>query len=983
MAVNPAGSVLTDPSDPLTGDNGGVISDATPDGPIFGRTEQIEDFAGLLRDRAKSSITLLGGDAGIGKTRLVQEIASVCRAARGTVVGGRCLDLGDSAAPYLPITDIARTLSDLPAADGVVSSDVLTPADGVRPVEYFESVATMLDDLSQLAPALVVLEDVHWADRATRELLTYLFTRDVRPGVHVVATYRTDDLHRRHPLRPALAEWSRLPTVRRVVLEPLTSDPARALVEHLRPGLADRDAGEIIRRSGGNPFFTEELVNASMQPSDTGGSSSPLPSDLADLLLVRADSLDEDPRRVLRGVAVAGSIATDSTVRALVDLPAERLHAALRAAIDAHLLVAQRDGTYAFRHALLAEAVYDDLLPGERVRLHDLLTDILLERGECTATLAMHAEQAGRYATALQARIRAGDQALETAAPSNAARHFEKAITLAASHPELTDVPADLSERAAEALLAAGDPHRAAELMRDVLRSFTGPSAERARLLRLYLSALLLTDLPTMHIKLGIADLPDEADELLDIAIGWAGKAEDAVLVGQLVALKAHYLLAFGRYDEATMAAGEAMTIGRVVDDPSITTDAMTTQAKLDGIAGDLSSALATLEKVRVRAVAEGDIRAELRALHQLAGLHARSDHYPTALAIYGDAIRRALEAHARTEMYGMDSVVFAAVLATKLGDWDRVEELLASSDELPPLARRASAAVRMGIDVARGRLARATDAHEKLHQHWPEDMFVLVHDAPAMIEVLGDADDLAGATATYDEATETVRRVWRLPVFDAQIRMSALLLTHLADTVAGDPRAATEWSSRVAQLRTTLESVLSVRGARKSLGTESRAWFARASAELARLSGDDELAVTEYRESVRLFDEAAFPYERACVEVLLSRALHAAGEREEAREVSTRALATARGLGANRLVAQLRSGQARGGDAVRSTALTPRERDVLLLVAEGMTNGQLASRLFISTKTASVHVSNILAKLGASNRTEAVDLARQQGLLD
>ena len=972
-------SSVTAPPAASTGDNGAMISDAAPDGPIFGRDGEIDDFRHLLGDPAKSSITLLGGDAGIGKTRLVQEVAAVCRAAGGIVLVGRCLDLGDSSAAYLPITDIARSLQALPATAGL---QAITPADGLRPLEFFESVATMLDQLAELAPALVVLEDVHWADRATRELLTYQFTRNVPPGVHVVATYRTDDLHRRHPLRPALAEWSRLPTVRRVLLTPLDSDPARALVDHLHPGLDDHDAVEIIRRSGGNPFFTEELVNASMQHDAFGGPA--LPSDLADLLLVRTDSLEEDPRRVLRAVAVSGTLASDTAIRCLADLPPDRLHTALRAAIDAHLLVTTPDGSYAFRHALLAEAVYDDLLPGERIRLHDRLTDILLERAapDEASMLAMHAEQACRFDTALRARLAAGKEALETAAPSNAARHFEKAIAIAAGHPDVTNVPDDLSERAAEALLAAGDAHRAAGLIRDVLRSFSGTPLERARLLRLYLSALLLTDLPTMHTTLGVDDLPDEADALLDVAIGWARDGGDKVLLGQLLALKAHFLLAFERYEEATVTAGDALAIGRTVDEPSIISDAMTTQAKLDGIAGDLTSALATLERVREQAAADADIRAELRALHQLAGLLARTDQYRRAAATFAEAIHRAAELHARTELYGIDAIIFAATLAAKLGEWTHVDDLLAETDDLPPLARASTSAARVAVDVARGRFDEVRAAHEELRPYWRQDMFILVNDAPGMIDVLGSSGDLAGAVAMYDDATTTVRKVWRLSVFDAQIRMTALLLTHLADAVVSRPREAAAWADRVEQLETTLQGVLSMRGRRESLGLESQAWLARAYAELARFSGESARAIDEYRRAVDLFTEAEFPYERACAELLLSRALHAVGDREEARRLADHALDAAHRLGATRLIAQLRSGRSRGDDG-RNATLTPRERDVLDLVASGMTNGQIATTLFISTKTASVHVSNILAKLGASTRTEAADLARQRGLLD
>ncbi|MFC6705298.1 helix-turn-helix transcriptional regulator [Flexivirga alba] len=957
-----------------------MISDAAPDGPIFGRVAEIDDFARLLRDRAQSSITLLGGDAGIGKTRLVREIAASGRQAGGVALVGRCLDLGDSAAPYLPITDIVRSLRDLPTADGVESIERLVPTDSPRPIEFFEAIATMLDELAGRAPALVVFEDVHWADRSTRELLTYLFTHGVPAGVHLIATYRTDDLHRRHPLRPALAEWSRLPQVRRVALEPLEVQPARDLVRHLQPELADDAARQIIRRAGGNPFFTEELVATSMccDPNEPF-----LPADLADLLLVRTDALTDDARLTLRAASVAGSDASEATLLGLTELPTDRVHTALRAAVDARLLITTRNGLFDFRHALLAEAMYDDLLPGERVRLHDRLTDLLLAQGGpgTAAAVALHAERAARFGDALQARVVAGQEALDKAAPANAARHFESAIAIAAGHPELTEVPSNLSERAAEALLAAGDPHRAAGLIRHVLAGFSGTDLDRARLLRLYLSAVLLTDMPTIEVKLRIPDLPNEADKLLDAAIGWTRDAGDDVLLGQLLALKAHYLLAYERHDESAVAANDALTIGRVVDEPSIISDAMTTQAKLDGLAGDMTSALATLGQVRERAAAEDDIRAELRALHQIAGLQLRTDQNAEAARTYTEVIRRAAEAHARTEIYAIDSVIFAATLAAKMGDWESVDRLLAETEDLPPLAQASAGAVRLTVDVARGRFDQALSTHEALHQHWSREMFILVNDAAGTIDVLGATGDLDGAFATFDEAVATVDKVWRLSVFDAQIRMAALLLTHLADDVAEKPRSAAGWAPRIEQLDQVLDAVLAVRGWRESLGVESRAWFARARAELARLASDDELAVTEYRESIRLFDEAGFVYERAVVEFLLSRELQARGERSEARALSEQALATARRLGAAYLVTQLRGRS--HGEKPRDSALTPRELDVLRLVAEGMTNGQVAARLFISTKTASVHVSNILAKLGAATRTEAADLARQRALLD
>ncbi|WP_158607590.1 helix-turn-helix transcriptional regulator [Flexivirga caeni] len=960
-----------------------MISDSAPAGPIFGRAEEVDDFTRLLGDRAQSSITLVGGDAGIGKTRLLQEVAEACRQAGGHVFVGRCLDLGESAAPYLPVTDIVRAVRALPATAELASVAAIAPTEGLRPIEFFDAVTTIIDDLAQVAPALVVLEDVHWADRSTRELLTYLLTHGVPPGVHLVATYRTDDLHRRHPLRSSLAVWSRLPRVRRLLLEPLETDPASALVHHLRPDLPDDAARQIVRRSGGNPFFTEELVAASMPCSETDDQL--LPADLADLLLVRTDALDDDTRQVLRAVSIVGTGTTEDTLQQLTGLSATGLHRALRAAVDAHVLVIDGGGRYDFRHALLAEAMYDDLLPGERVQLHDRLTDLLLARGGpgTAAALAVHAERASRFGEALRARVAAAQEALDRAAPANAARHFEGAMALAAAHAGLTGVPDDLPQRAAEALLAAGDPQRATKLMRDALRTFDGSPVERGRMIRLHLSAFLLTDPPTMHVSLSAPDLPDQADRVLDTAAGWAREADDDILVGQLLALKAHYLLAFGRLDEATVTAGEALLIGRAVDEPSIVSDAMTTQAKLDGLAGDLRTALATLDEVRARAAADGDIRAELRALHQLAGLQSRTDQHELAMATYEKAVRRAAEANARTELYGLDSVIFAAVLAAKLGDWQHADELLAGADGLPSVARASASAVRQTIAAARGDFDRVLAGHEEVHPLWHQDMFTVVTDAPATIEALAATGDLTAAVAIYDEATATVRKVWRLAVFDAQIRMAALLLTAIADAVAGKPREAAAWAPRVSGLAEDLTAVLALRGSRDALGSESHAWFARARAELARLDGDDSVAADEYRQAAADFELAGFPYEQATIELLLSRVLHSSGEHSQARAVADRALATARRLGAAHLVAQLRT-RARADDApAREGVLTPRERDVLELVAAGMTNGQLAAKLFISTKTASVHVSNILAKLGAATRTEAADLARQRGLLD
>ena len=220
----------------------------------------------------------------------------------------------------------------------------------------------------------MILEDIHWADQSTRDLLTGLFTRPPAGPIAIVASYRSDDLHRRHPLRAAAAEWARLPRVSRISLQPLPDSEIRHLVHQLHPDpISDMEVRRIVGRAEGNAFFTEELVAA------VGEGGRMLPTDLADLLLVRLDRLDESTREIVRAAAVAGRRVSHTLLAAVVGDDAG-FDAGLRAAVDANILLPIRD-RYAFRHALLAEAVYDDLLPGERVRWHTAYVAALSARG--------------------------------------------------------------------------------------------------------------------------------------------------------------------------------------------------------------------------------------------------------------------------------------------------------------------------------------------------------------------------------------------------------------------------------------------------------------------------------------------------------------------------------------------------------------------------------------------------------------------------
>ena len=381
------------------------------------------------RRTAPARAVLVGGDAGVGKTRLLMALRDAALEADWQVVAGHCLDLADSSLPYLPFSEIlGRLMADLPDVAARVlevhptlarlqpgrrirSSETASGDQALDRGNVYDAFGHLLAAVAERAPVLVVVEDAHWADESTRDMLSFLFSRPV-PGVALVVSYRADDLHRRHPLRRQVAEWMRLREVERLAVEPLADDDVRRLVRALHPStLSEAEYVSIVDRAEGNPFFIEELVGAAW--------SGQVPGELADVLLVHLDRLDETTRRVVRLVSVAGRQVSHSLLAAVSDLDSAELEAALRTAVDAHVLVASRGGTYAFRHALLGEAVYDDLLPGERMRLHAAFVAALGEgRAIGTAAeLAQHARRADDRPVAVRASIEAGEEALAVGGP--------------------------------------------------------------------------------------------------------------------------------------------------------------------------------------------------------------------------------------------------------------------------------------------------------------------------------------------------------------------------------------------------------------------------------------------------------------------------------------------------------------------------------------------------------------------------------------
>ncbi|WP_377641518.1 AAA family ATPase [Oryzobacter terrae] len=977
-------------------------------GPLVGREEELSVLRTMVAAATDGTAgaLLLAGDAGVGKTRLVRALREVVVPPEALVLRAQCVDVGDPGLPHLVLTDLVRGVRARAAVDPAVAAaldrapaladltDLADPrADGggtldeLRRLRTFDAATTLLAELGRLGgPVVVTVEDVQWVDASSADFLRFLVSRLTSERLLAVATVRTDGLSGHPRGRRLVGDLDRLPTVRRVEVEPFDATEVATYLSSA--GVGAQDAAEVFRRTRGNAYFVA-TVAADLARGGTLGDG--VPRALADLLLGRLERLPDPVRRIVRCAAITAQPVSDRMLRRVAGLEDDVLDEALRRAVGDGLLVPDGAG-YAFPHDLLRAAVHDDLLPGERARMHAERADALVAGADgvaAPAEVAHHAVESGDPTRVLVWSVRAADEAMRVLAPVEALAHLERALetwpavdrNLRRGQPGLEDLSEGLlAVRAARAAGLAGEPRRAVAWARTAVTLCDAEDDPAARVRARAELARRLVEVDDTEAAVRPAR---EAAELAS-----AGGLDPRLAASAQVVL-ARSLVAARRPREARPEVDRALGAVRTAGDPGLEVEALTTAAFLDEIEGDRTAAAERLDTALRLARATGEAAAELRAHYSLASLHYYHGDVEASLPVLRTAMARVTESGVRWSEPGVELRLLLAVAAYVAGDLAGSLHAADAPESPPPdVAAARLAAVSCYAAVASG----SPDAARRLaalREHWD--------DHPQVALVAGGCEaDLLTWHGEPEQAVEVAARAQSH--LDAAVGegtygglwLSALALAALADEAEScrarrDDAGAADAVRRGEPLRRRVDLLVATgRGRPGDLGPEGHAWHARAVAEHARLTGAP--AVEEWRRAVEAFGYGHV-LERARCHWRLAGALVAHGDREGARTHAAAAAAEAERIGAlplQRAVAatvrrERLSSSASSGDGV----LTAREREVLALVAEGLTNREVGSRLFISEKTASVHLSNLMAKLNVSSRTEAVTVAQRRGLLD
>ncbi|MPZ84871.1 MAG: AAA family ATPase [Actinophytocola sp.] len=910
---------------------------------------------------------LIAGDAGVGKSRLIGEFTATLSGAARVLIGG-CLDIGGDSLPFAPFTSALRELvGELGPAGvrerlpGAVTGELgrLLPSLGPPPAgaaelaraRLFEQVLALLQVLSEDRPLVLVVEDVHWADRSTRDLLTFLIgNQHAASALLIVATCRSD-LDRAHAARPLLADLARVAWVRRLDLGPLSRRGVMAQVRGLLGHEPDAELAEAVHaRSEGNPLFVEALLSCRDQRGPV------VPQSIRDLLLAPMARLPAPSQDVVRAAAPCGVHIGHELLTTVIGLDEAALSAALRPAVAANLLVVAGDG-YMFRHALIREVVYDDLLPGERARLHVRYAEAL-ERDPSLAAAGQLAAHWG--AVADKHPMRALTTAWHAAAEAGRSLAYAEQLCMLTAVLRLWNrVPGAEEHLGVDHDAVLADATDAAASAGDVAHALT-------------LIETQLAEVDADAEPVGVGRLLMRRGELRH-ALGQPGGVEDlraaAALIPEthpaastVLGTLAHRLLTVPREHEGRAVAEAAIAAARRSGEVHAEVMATAALAYAYARAGDLDAQLPALARARATAERLGDDGAVLHVLRLESDLLHGEGRYDAAAS----AARSGLAVCAAAGLARTSGPVHAANLAESLiavGSWDEAAETVEHALGHPPIpGLDAYLLVLDGtIRLARGDLAEAGTAvayaREVFARGYPDTQDLL---PLARLEV-----DLRLAEGRHAEAAALVAETLTLPDIETSPRYLWPML------VSG------------AHVPELLPRLRSLAGELPVLGPVQRA-------HRLTFTAVSDPAPAAWDRAAEAWAELGEPYPRAQALLAAASAAIETGDHDTAAVRLRTAAAHADRLSATPLRAEID----RLAKALRLSltkpegrpdgrhGLTDRELEVLRLLAEGHTNRQIAAELYISAKTVSTHVSNILTKLAVPGRVQAATAAHRLNLL-
>ncbi len=982
------------------------------------RTESSALSDALARVLAGERVTMVvGGEAGVGKSRLVGELVQSAQAADARVLAGGCVELEGGGIPLAPVIDMFRALAAdvseddldelLGAARGELGRLVPELDDGRAPTmpgerdpsRLLELIVAVIGRLASAQPLVLVFEDVQWADQATLDLLALLVGGSVARPILLVLTVRSDELHRAHPFRRMAARWEQQRTLERLELDRLGAVDVAAQMEAI---LGERPEPELVdlvfERSEGIPLFVEELLGA---VREGGIDQDYLPPSLRDVVLARADLLSEPAQHLLRVVSAAARWVPDWLLLTVAQLPEAELHAGLREAVDQQLLVVDRSGPgYALRHALARTAIHEDLLPHERAGLHRAYAEAIERRAEddddeeldTASMLAHHWLASHDVPRALAASVRAGNAAAAASAPVTARRHFELALELWSQVPDAAERTGighvELLEHAGSAAHRAGDPNRALALLDQALVEAGEDAAPEHRAQLLANRAELLGDLGR----------EDEGMAGFDQAVALLPLDPPTATSAHVLSRQARALARVSEAGRARVVAERALAAARAVGATADRLEAQEVLARTMLISGQFEDAIAMEQRTADEALELGVSWVGLRALVNL------SDMFLTVCR-YDDAVATCDRALAPAEQLGLGRTMGAFLRANRaeaLARSGRLEQALEDSQpglEAPGVFAASVWLLRAELNLIRGRLPEAEHELREARQHLrassaAQFVYPLLVVEAELARSRGDleaAHRILVQALARDDLGDEPRYRWVVLSLSARVEADRALTARDEGLPVPDDAVVQG------------DAVRAEAGLLQTFSAADRGQRALVLAEHARLLQEGE--ITAWEEAVERCRAMRQPVPLAYALVRHAEALSSAGDTTAAGVAAGEAFELASATGAAPLRAdvdalirraRLQTAESANGsepeaaraaeaepDALARLGLTAREGEVLRLVADGRSNSQIAETLFISRKTASVHVSNILSKLGVATRVEAAALAHRRGIVD